>query len=273
MDDIRAMGAGATFSEVSKSDLEHFVVAVPPLHEQRRITERLSNQLAAVTRLRDDVAGLMSTMSIARQALIDAAFAPDTAHTRLDQIASLTDGDWILNADYSPSGVRLIQVGDVGVGALRLRSERFVTTDRAIELGCTFLGEGDVLISRMADPIGRALVLPDLGYPAITAVDVAIARIDRGLLDPHYFVMYTQTRDWLSAVSAMSSGATRPRISRSNLGSLKVPTPAIEEQKRSLHRLRTRLAALDVAQDALVAERVATESLPAALLRQALAHN
>ena len=46
MDDIRALGAGATFAEVSKSTLERFEISYPPLDEQCRIAARLRDQLA-----------------------------------------------------------------------------------------------------------------------------------------------------------------------------------------------------------------------------------
>ena len=49
----------------------------------------------------------------------------------LKEIGPLTDGDWILTADYAPSGVRLLQVGDVGVGKFLGKSSRFVTIESA----------------------------------------------------------------------------------------------------------------------------------------------
>src|SRR5215471_8387139 len=95
---------------------------------------------------------------------------------RLGEIGPMTDGDWILNADYASSGVRLLQVGDIGVGNFIGKSSRFITQERAKDLNCTLLEPGDILISRMPDPIGRACILPQLNYPCITAVDVSIWR-------------------------------------------------------------------------------------------------
>src|SRR3989338_3634580 len=95
---------------------------------------------------------------------------------KLIEIGPVLDGDWILNSDYSSSGVRLLQVGDVGKGKFIGKSQRFISGNRAGELGCTFLKAGDILISRMPDQIGRACILPDLGYKCITAVDVSIWR-------------------------------------------------------------------------------------------------
>jgi type I restriction enzyme S subunit len=49
---LRQLGSGATFSEVSKSQIEKFRVSIPPLAEQKRIAAALTEQMAAVERAR-----------------------------------------------------------------------------------------------------------------------------------------------------------------------------------------------------------------------------
>src|SRR5437016_3297729 len=88
-----------------------------------------------------------------------------------------TDGDWVETKDQDPQGdVRLVQLADVGEGKFRDRSARFLTSGTAKRLRCTLLNEGDVLVARMPDPLGRACRFPGVGMPAVTAVDVCILR-------------------------------------------------------------------------------------------------
>lgn len=69
------------------------------------------------------------------------------------------DGDWIETKDQDPNGeVRLIQLADIGDGTFLNRSHRFLTSATANRLGCTFLREGDLLVARMFDPLGRATI-------------------------------------------------------------------------------------------------------------------
>lgn len=98
--------------------------------------------------------------------------------TALGALGPLADGDWILKENYTSDGVRLVQVGDVGQGEFIGKSSRFISLERAKELKCSFLKPGDILISRMPDPLGRACIFPGLDSPAITAVDVTIFRPD-----------------------------------------------------------------------------------------------
>src|SRR5262245_42265304 len=88
-----------------------------------------------------------------------------------------TDGDWVESKDQDPDGdVRLIQLADVGDGAYRNRSTRFLTSAKAKELACTFLKKGDILVARMPDPLGRACIFPGDIKAAVTVVDVCIVR-------------------------------------------------------------------------------------------------
>ena len=143
------------------------------------------------------------------------------------------DGDWIESKDQNPKGdVRLIQLADIGIGSFINKSRRFLTGNTARRLGCTFLERGDVLIARMPDPIGRACVFPGIGQPAVTAVDVCIVRVNPEVIDSRYLVHFLNSTDALRQISSKASGSTRQRISRSNLGTISIPLPPLEEQRR-----------------------------------------
>ncbi len=249
-------------------------LSLPTLAEQRRIATDLTVRLAAAQSAKDESQRRLAVSRVLRENVVEAAFSPFETHHRvpLGRTGLLQDGDWILTADYAPSGVRLFQVGDVGRRKLLAKSNRFISLDRTTELGCTVLRTGDILISRMPDPIGRACILPDLGYPAITAVDVTIFRPDPSILDPGFIVHYMNSRSWLTAVAAKASGATRARISRVNLERLLVPVPPLANQRKIAAELQERLAMIDATEAWIGAEQAAIAALPAALLRQAFEH-
>jgi type I restriction enzyme S subunit len=89
-----------------------------------------------------------------------------------------TDGDWIESKDQSPQGIRLIQTGNIGEGIFKGRSDkaRFVSPATFDRLRCTEIFEGDCLVSRLPDPVGRACILPATGERMITAVNCTIIR-------------------------------------------------------------------------------------------------
>ena len=144
------------------------------------------------------------------------------------------DGDWVESKDQSPEGVRLIQTGNVGDGVFKDRAEkaRYISEKTFKRLRCTEIFKGDCLISRLPDPAGRSCILPDTRERMITAVDCTIIRFHQRRVIPEFFNYYTQSYDYLKDVDSKTTGATRKRISRSNLGDILIPSPPLPEQQR-----------------------------------------
>lgn len=143
------------------------------------------------------------------------------------------DGDWVETKDQDPNGdVRLIQLADVGDGYFRNRSSRFLTMAKAKELRCTFLEQGDILVARMPEPLGRACIFPGVGQPAVTAVDVCILRPNPARAKADWLVKAINSPDLREAMQQFVRGTTRQRISRRNLGTLKIWVPGLPQQAK-----------------------------------------
>ncbi len=165
----------------------------------------------------------------------------------LGEICSIfEDGDWIESKDQSSEGVRLIQTGNVGNGFFKDRGEkaRYISEATFKRLRCTEIVEGDCLISRLPDPVGRACIIPDTGEKMITAVDCTIIRFKPKEILSAWFLLYSLSHEYQSEVSKQVSGATRQRISRKNLGLIKIPLPPIPEQQHIVAILDVAFAAI-----------------------------
>ena len=148
--------------------------------------------------------------------------------------AFIGDGNWIESKDQSPEGIRLIQTGNIGTGYFRGKEEKskYISEPTFNRLKCTEVYEGDCLVSRLPDPVGRACVLPSTQERMITAVDCAILRFKKNVLIPEFFVYFSQSHDYLESVISEATGTTRTRISRKNLSAITVPVPPLPEQRR-----------------------------------------
>ncbi len=148
--------------------------------------------------------------------------------------AVFADGDWVESKDQSPAGIRLIQTGNIGDGDFKSRDgkARYVSEKTFARLKCTEIFPGDCLISRLPDPVGRSCILPETGERMITAVDCTVVRFAASAMLPSFFNYYAQSREYLRAVDAETTGTTRNRISRTKLGQVRIPVPPLPEQHR-----------------------------------------
>jgi len=153
---------------------------------------------------------------------------------QLSELSNIfTDGDWIEKKDQSKEGVRLIQTGNVGNGYFKDRAEkaRYISEKTFDRLNCTEIQQGDCLVSRLPDPVGRACIVPDTAEKMITAVDCTIIRFKNEILS-QWFIDYSLSQEYQVQINKEVGGATRQRVSRSNLGQIQIPLPTLAEQKR-----------------------------------------
>lgn len=144
----------------------------------------------------------------------------------------IVDGDWIESKDQSDFGFRLIQTGNVGVGKLLNKNERakYIDDDTFKRLKCTEVLKGDILISRLPDPIGRACIIEELEQRSITAVDCSILRF-KNQNTARYVLQYMCSSVYFKKIAALSGGSTRTRVSRKEIETLEISIPScIEEQ-------------------------------------------
>lgn len=175
-------------------------------------------------------------------------WASATINDLITQDGVFCDGDWVESKDQDPNGdVRLIQLADIGDGVYKNRSSRFLTKNKAIELKCTFLQNGDVLIARMPDPLGRACIFIGNSKPCVTVVDVCIVRPGEISIDPRWLMYTINSPSVRTIMTNLQSGSTRQRVSRSNLASIRLPIPPVAEQQLIVEAIEQKFSCLDEA--------------------------
>lgn len=149
-----------------------------------------------------------------------------------------SDGNWIESKDQDPNGgIRLLQLADIGDGLFLDKSERYINEAKLRELRCTEVFEGDVLVARMPEPLGRACLLPKMTQRCITVVDVAIIRPGSESVCPAWLMYILNAPKTRLLIDMLSSGTTRRRVSRRKLSEIDVPVAPLGEQRRIADKL------------------------------------
>lgn len=236
---------GARHDRVGMTDkiLMGIPVTAPCEEEQQKIADFLSSVDDVITASEEEVANLETQ----KKAVMKKIFSQEVRFKRadgsdfpewgkckaVDCCKVFCDGDWIESKDQSESGIRLVQTGNVGNGVFveKEARKRFVSAETFDRLHCTEIFAGDILISRLPDPAGRACIVPALSERMITAVDCTIVRPDDKRLTTEYLVQFYQSSVHFKYVNNMLAGGTRQRVSRGNLEEEEVLLPSLEEQR------------------------------------------
>ena len=158
------------------------------------------------------------------------------------------DGDWIERKDQSSEGIRLVQTGNIGFCFFKDKKDksRYISEETFKRLNCTEIVPGDLLVSRLPDPVGKSCIIPEINSKMITGVDCTIIR-PKDNLSSEFLGYYQMSYQYLKDVQANVSGATRQRISRKKLGLIEIPLPPLPQQKQIVAILDKAFAAIDTA--------------------------
>jgi type I restriction enzyme S subunit len=268
---------GATRFGLGIDSLNNALIPLPPLAEQRKIAEILRTWDEAIETAEAELKAkqerkrwLMENLmkSSAEGVGVVNASKAKVMSAGLKEVADFfADGDWIESKDQSPSGFRLVQTGNIGVGRYLEHPgrARYVSADTFKRLNCTQLKAGDMLISRLPDPVGRACLFPG-GFDAITAVDCTIVRVNQRVVLPAWVHYFAQTQQYQKQVDAMIGGSTRLRITRKELGAIQVPLPSLAEQRKIAEILDSADAAIESSDERIEALRKQKRGLMQKLL-------
>ncbi len=240
-DYANANAAGTMSKRVKWRDLSNFEFLLPPIDQQEKLAELLWAGDDLIQKKLKEINQLRLTHSIVIDNLIfesDFKYMP-IKNIAIPELKGFVDGDWIESKDQSNSGIRLIQLADIGVRSFINKSRRFISEETLNKLKCFELFAGDILIARMPDPIGRSCILPEIDFRAITAVDVCIIRPNLKLHNPKYWEYVFNTSRWFNLMNQFASGTTRSRVSKKNLEMIEMPTPTLDEQNKLVNQLKS----------------------------------
>ncbi len=258
------ISVGGLSPTVNWKDIKELEFSLPSLAEQKVLAEKL---WAAYEVKQSYLKMIAATEEMVKAQFIE-MFSCTAERVELSSLCdTFIDGDWIEAKDQSDSGIRLIQTGNVGVGTFKDKDDkaRYISEETFNRLNCTEVVEGDILISRLPDPVGRACIIPAGLGKSITAVDCTIIRLNNKVL-PKFFVTFTNTPDYAMQIKKVLSGTTRLRVSRANLGKIHIPLPTVDKQQqfvtianqsdKSISELRKSVDAIDKVIKSLINENL-----------------
>jgi type I restriction enzyme S subunit len=237
-----AIMVGSTQVHITNTAFKRAQIPRPPRLEQGFIAEALSDADALIESLEQLLIKKRYLKQGAMQELLTGkkrlpGFSGKWEERTLFDLAEgnrelFDDGDWIEAEHITDRGIRLVQTGNIGVGEFLDRPEKkYIFEPSFVSLRCKEIREGDLLICRLAEPAGRACVLPNIGETKIvTSVDVTVFRPPSSSANRVFLAALFSTDRWFRAVNDRSGGTTHKRVSRGSLGQIRISLPDIDEQ-------------------------------------------
>ena len=267
---IKRMVATTTYPNINVPDYVDSNIPLPPLDDQATISNfvsKIESSTISINRLlRKQIQLLEEKRSCLIAGVVSQGLNPDVQlketgfgwikqipeHWSISRIGrihrqtkdSFIDGDWLESPQIEKDGeFRYLTSGNIGNGFFKNQGSGHISERTFLELGCTEVFPGDLVISRLSLPVGRSCVIPDLGKRIVTAVDNVIFRLDDGFDKYYYNYLFNSTRSYENT-NKLARGTTLQRISRRMLGKIETLVPPIDEQKLIVEFLNPRCTAI-----------------------------
>lgn len=168
---------------------------------------------------------------------------------------------------YLNSGIPLIRSQNVHMNRFEMLGLAYISSEQDNLMKLSRVIKDDVLLNITGASIGRVCVVPYDLCPANVNQHVSIIRSD-GSFEPNFLSFYISTPDFQKYILDTEAGATRQALTKSLIENFIIPLPPLEEQKRIVAILNEKMAAIEKARAATLAQIEAAKALPAAYLRQ-----
>lgn len=136
-------------------------------------------------------------------------------------------------SDYTAEGIRIIQLQNIGDGEFNNDYKIFTSEKKADELLSCNIYSGEIILSKMGDPVGRACIIPNFLKRCIMASDCIRLVIDEKQYSKYFIYSLINSKRIRGAIEKKSTGSTRKRIGLYELKGVEliVPKSITEQQK------------------------------------------
>ena len=229
---------GATMKHIVKKDFDNTLIAYPTIGKQTEIAEKL-NRITRIIEHRKKEMLLMDDLIRAR--FVEMFGDPATNPMKWERMSfreasvQLSDGPFgsnLKSEHYSDTGIRVIRLGNIGVGKFLDSDKSFISEEHYEKIKKYTCRAGEIVIGTLGEPNFRACLIPEYVDIAVNKADCVHYVPKPDLLNNQFVCQYINCPETLQLVGRMIHGQTRARVSSGQIANMPIFVPPIELQNQ-----------------------------------------
>jgi type I restriction enzyme S subunit len=265
---------GQAYPQISLKQVREAQVPLPPtLPEQSAIADALSDADALIESLEQ----LIAKKRVVKQGTMQELLRPKDGWkpTNIGNVADpnqrwgFTGGPFgsnLKSSDYTDEGVRIIQLQNIGDGEFKEDYELYTSTKKADELLSCNIYPGDILLSKMGDPVARACIIPPIRERYLMCSDGIRLAVNQRRFNTYFIYTMINAPDFRTKAANAGTGSTRKRIGLTELRNLELYCPDLPEQTAIAAVLSDMDAEIDALEAKLAKARLVKQGMMQELL-------
>ncbi|MCX6170004.1 MAG: restriction endonuclease subunit S [Ignavibacteriales bacterium] len=239
------LGQGDAVVHIYSRNLRSILIPLPPTKEEQTTiaqalsdTDELINSLdGLIAKKRNIKQGAMQQLLTGKKRL--PGFRGEWKIVLFQELAdktikwSFTGGPFGSNlktTHYTNEGIRIIQLQNIGDGCFIDDYKIYTSIQKANELISCNIYPGELILSKMGDPVARACIIPSNEKRYLMSSDGIRLAVDKNRFSKVFIYYYLNFRAFRTIVDSASTGSTRKRIGLNDLKTLPLILPFLHEQ-------------------------------------------
>lgn len=141
-------------------------------------------------------------------------------------------GSNLKSSDYTESGIRIIQLQNIGDSCFLDNYKIFTSKQKADELLSCNIYPGEIILAKMGDPVARSCIVPTTEERYLMCSDGIRLVVDKNNYSSTFTFYLINSKYFRKKAEEKSTGSTRKRIGLDELKSIPIFIPILQEQKK-----------------------------------------
>jgi type I restriction enzyme, S subunit len=174
---------------------------------------------------------------------------------KANQHNSFVDGPFgscLKTSDYTTSGIPVIQLNNLGIGKFIPNKMNFTSEIKFKELNRANAFPGDIIIAKMAEPVARCCILPELYEKYMISADCIKLKVDEEKFSSKFISHMINSSQVMSLTLAFATGTTRLRINLTDLKKVRIICPIKKSEQDKIASVLSNLDELIQKQEQII---------------------
>lgn len=138
-------------------------------------------------------------------------------------------GSELKREDYLTEGIPVLKIQNVKPFTIELKKMDYVSSEKFHELKRHSFRLGDIVMTKLGNPLGVSAIVEDLEKGVIVA---DLVRVRAQQINTKYLCYHLNSQRTNDFINSMQKGTTRPRVTLSVVRELPIYAPPLAEQQR-----------------------------------------
>lgn len=262
----------------NKDDLSRIVFRYPESTEkQASISKWINHTLSEMDVGTQELESAKQKLELYRQSILNASACGDvtTLEEILDDDRGIFDGPFgsnLKSSDYTPSGVRVIRLENIG--ALDFKNEAtYISKKKYESLKKHTVFSGDIVFSSFVAEKVRACFIPDTIQFAVNKADCFCLRPNKNLIKPEFLLYQICSPSFYQNLISEVKGVTRPRVNTKILRQMPLYLPDLKKQEEIIRFIKESLSATAIAESEITRSQQKIVQFKQSILKKAFEGN